>query len=47
MLGPGTGFGQAQLFWNEKVEDYTVMPSEVWLFRENTSFTDKKTAFDN
>jgi len=28
VLGPGTGFGQAQLFWNEKKEAYTVMPSE-------------------
>jgi glucokinase len=28
VLGPGTGFGQAQLFWNQKIETYTVMPSE-------------------
>ena len=28
VLGPGTGFGQAQLFWNDAVSDYTVMPSE-------------------
>ena len=28
VLGPGTGFGQAQLFWNAKHGNYTVMPSE-------------------
>lgn len=28
VLGPGTGFGQAQLFWNEKIQSHTVMPSE-------------------
>ena len=28
VLGPGTGFGQAQIFWNEKTENYKCFPSE-------------------
>ena len=28
VLGPGTGLGEAQLFWNDEIDDYTVYPSE-------------------
>lgn len=28
VLGPGTGLGQAQLFWNDAIGNYTVYPSE-------------------
>jgi len=28
VLGPGTGLGQAQLFWNDTLGDYIVYPSE-------------------
>lgn len=28
VLGPGTGLGQAQLFWDDRLESYRVQPSE-------------------
>jgi len=28
VLGPGTGLGEAQLFWNDELDDYKVYPSE-------------------
>lgn len=28
VLGPGTGLGEAQLFWNNEIDNYTVYPSE-------------------